>query len=95
MPQFRAHLVAWRLRLGEFWWYTLLIFAVQWAGVLFNFYTGLWLIPRFVPQADLGAILPLMQIAAFLAMPLGLSLMSVGKSFSGVVGVFRITQLYS
>jgi O-antigen/teichoic acid export membrane protein len=69
----------WRHRLGELWWYTALMFVVQVAGMGVNFYTGLWLIPRCVSQAELGAILPLTQLAAFLAVPLGMLMTPFGK----------------
>lgn len=72
-------LAGWRKRLGEFWWYALLFFLVQRVADVVNIYTGLWLIPRYVPQAELGAILPLTQVAGFLSMPLVLLLTPVGK----------------
>ena len=78
----RVRAASFRHQLGEFWWYTVLMFGVQLAGMFVNFYTGLWLIPCFVSQADLGAILPLTQLAAFLAMPLGLLMVPFGKYLS-------------
>lgn len=68
-----------RQRLGDVWWYAGLLLLMQFAVAGVNFYTGLWLIPRVVSQSELGALLPLMQIASFLATPLVLLLTPVTK----------------
>ncbi|MGN0828084.1 MAG: hypothetical protein ACI4QD_09200 [Kiritimatiellia bacterium] len=37
-----------------------------------NAFVGLWLVPRFVPEADLGALLPLTGFGAILGIPLSI-----------------------
>ena len=57
-------------RLGELWWYTLILFCVQRLGDVINVFVGLWLVPRYVPQEELGAVLPLLQVGGTLGLPL-------------------------
>lgn len=59
-------------RLGPLWWYTLLIFCAQRLTDLLNAVAGLWLIPQYVPQAELGAVQPLTQIGAMLGLPIAI-----------------------
>ena len=56
--------------LGDFWWYTFLVFVVQRFGDAINAFVGLWLVPKYVRQDELGALLPLMQVGSVLACPL-------------------------
>ena len=75
----RARLRSLRARLGEMWWYTLLMFLVQGMGYVVNIFIGLVLVPRFVPTEDLGAVTPLMSVAAFVGFPIAVALLPVGK----------------
>lgn len=59
-----------RSRLGDFWWYTALQFGAARCGDLINAFIGLWLVPKYVGMAELGAVLPLAYFATFLAMPI-------------------------
>ena len=59
-----------RVRLGDFWWYSLIIFLANRAADLLNAFVGLWLVPHYVPPSELGAVLPLTNYAAFLAFPM-------------------------
>ena len=34
-----------------------------------NVFVGLWLVPKYVPPDELGAVMPLVQFANFLAIP--------------------------
>ena len=68
-----------RQRMGVFWWYFALFFVAQQSGSLINFYTGMFIIPHLISQDELGAILPLMQVASFFAMPLALFQTPVSK----------------
>ncbi len=61
-----------RERLGDLWWYTLLLFAAQRLGDVINMFVGLWLVPRYVPQSELGAVLPLSQFVSFIGIPLAI-----------------------
>ena len=56
-------------RLGDFWWYSLMIFMAARAADALNVFVGLWLVPKYVPASELGAVQPLMQFANFLAVP--------------------------
>ena len=65
----RDKLKALHARMGDFWWYSLLLFcACRFADVL-NAFVGLWLVPKYVPPSELGAVMPLTNFAAFLALP--------------------------
>jgi O-antigen/teichoic acid export membrane protein len=59
-----------KARLGDLWWYTFLLFCAQRVGDAINLFIGLWLVPHYVPQAELGAVLPLAQIGNVLGLPL-------------------------
>jgi O-antigen/teichoic acid export membrane protein len=60
--------------LGPLWWYAAVMFFVQRVGDVINLYTGLWLVPLWVPPAELGALLPLGQIGGMLGLPLAILL---------------------
>lgn len=55
---------------GDLWWYTILLFVAQRFGDVINMFVGLWLVPHYVSQSELGAVLPLTQAVNFIAMPL-------------------------
>lgn len=57
-------------RLGDFWWYSLLMFAALRFGDVVNAYVGLFLVPKYVGQEDLGAVLPLTQFATSVGAPM-------------------------
>ena len=56
-------------RIGDFWWYSLMLFVACRAADLLNAFVGLWLVPKYVDPSELGAVLPLTQFANFLAIP--------------------------
>ena len=56
-------------RMGDFWWYSLMIFCACRAADLTNAFVGLWLVPKYVDPSELGAVMPLTQFANFLAIP--------------------------
>ncbi len=60
-------------RLGDLWWYTILMFAAQRFGDAINLFVGLWIVPKFIPQSELGAVMPLTQFAAFVGVPLSVA----------------------
>lgn len=47
----------------------MLFCACRFADVL-NAFVGLWLVPKYVPPSELGAVMPLVQFANFLAIPI-------------------------
>jgi len=61
-----------KARLGELWWYTIVLFITQQLGVVISAFIGLWLVPKYVPQEELGAVLPLTSIGGLLGLPLSI-----------------------
>ncbi len=59
-------------RCGDLWWYALLLFVAQRFGDAINMFVGMWLVPKYVPQNELGAVLPLMSFVGFIGLPLAL-----------------------
>jgi len=57
-------------RLGDFWWYSLMVFCAARVADCMNVFVGLWLVPKYVDPADLGAVMPLTQFAGCLAIPI-------------------------
>jgi len=68
--------------LGELWWYTLVLFVVQQLSAIINAVIGLWLVPKYVPHQELGAVLPLTSVGAVLALPLAILVMPFLKFLS-------------
>jgi len=82
----RSAIERFRARCGDFWWYSLLLFAATRVGDLINAFIGLWLVPKFVSAEELGAVLPLTQFAATLALPISV----FGTSFMKFVNVLAV-----
>lgn len=61
-------------RLGPVWGPAALLFVAMRFTDVVNAFVGLFVVPRYVPQADLGAVLPLTQFAAVISMPLAIAL---------------------
>lgn len=59
-------------KIGVLWWYTIIMFCVQRLGDVINMILGLWVVPRYVSQDQLGAVLPLVQVGSVLGLPLGI-----------------------
>ena len=57
-------------RLGDFWWYSLMLFCAMRAADALNVFVGLWLVPKYVEPSELGAVMPLTQLANFFAIPI-------------------------
>ena len=94
-------------RLGDFWWYSLMLFCASRAADLLNAFVGLWLVPKYVDPSELGAVQPLTQFANFLAIPVAafantfrneLTRLSIGKEFGKLKtlmrGVFAATAVF-
>lgn len=73
------HLEQFKARLGPMWWYAAILFAVQRFGDVINVIIGLWLVPRYIPPAELGAVLPLAQVGGLLGLPMAILLLPFGK----------------
>ena len=85
-------------RLGDFWWYSLMLFCACRAADLLNAFVGLWLVPKYVDPSELGAVMPLTQFANFLAIPIAafantfrneLTRLSIGKEFGKLKTLMR------
>ncbi len=76
MPSAAARL---RQRLGPVWGAAFALFVAQRFGDAINAFVGIWLVPRYVPADELGAVLPLAQVSAFVAMPLAILLTPYAK----------------
>ena len=61
-----------RNRLGEFWWASLIFFIALRFGDAINAFTGLYVVPKFVSQDELGALLPMLNFTTFLSLPLSI-----------------------
>ena len=57
-------------KLGDFWWYSLMLFCAMRAADCLNVFVGLWLVPKYVEPSELGAVMPLTQLANFFAIPI-------------------------
>jgi O-antigen/teichoic acid export membrane protein len=55
--------------MGDFWWYSLMLFVACRAADLMNAFVGLWLVPKYVDPSELGAVMPLANFANLLALP--------------------------
>ena len=88
-----------RMRIGDFWWHSLLIFLACRSGDAIQAFIGLWLVPRYVPQSELGATLPILQMASAVGLPLAifvipfsrwLTIFSVRNEFGKVKRLMQI-----
>lgn len=59
-------------RVGDFWWYSLMIFVACRSGDAIQAFIGLWLVPKYVGPEELGAVLPLQQLAGLFSVPLAI-----------------------
>ena len=66
-------------RFGDFWWYSLLLFVAFRCGDVINAVVGLWLVPKYVPQSDLGAVVPLLQVTAAFGLPISILVVTFTK----------------
>lgn len=58
-----------RARLGDFWYYTLMLFVACRVADVLNFFVGVWLVPKYVNPEELGAVMPLASFATLLVVP--------------------------
>ena len=59
-------------KLGDLWWYSLMIFIACRSGDVIQAFIGLWLVPKYVGTEELGAVLPLQQLSGLFAVPLAI-----------------------
>lgn len=72
------------VKLGDLWWYTILLFIVNRFGDVINMFVGLWLVPKYVPAEELGAVMPITQFISLIGLPLGV----VAIPFMKYLGVY-------
>ena len=58
--------------MAPFWKSAALLFVALRFGDLVNFVTGVWLVPKFVGPSELGAVMPLVQAAGLLSLPVSI-----------------------
>lgn len=73
-----------RSRIGEFWWYSIILFMAMRSADLLNLFVGVWLVPKFISPDELGAVLPLASFAALLATPVSAFAMSFMKEITSL-----------
>lgn len=66
----RDTITALHSRLGDFWWYSVMLFCAYRAADVLNAFVGLWLVPQYISPEELGAVLPLANFANMLALPM-------------------------
>ena len=59
-------------RLGDFWWWSICLFVALRIGDVINAVVGLWLVPKYVGQEELGAVLPLLQVSSVFGLPISI-----------------------
>ncbi len=59
-------------KIGDLWWYSAIIFVACRSGDVIQAFIGLWLVPKYVGQEELGAVLPLQQLCGLFAVPLAI-----------------------
>ena len=69
-------------RLGDFWWYSIMLFCACRAADVLNAFVGLWLVPKYVDPSELGAVMPLTQFSGFLALPVTIFSMTFMKEMT-------------
>ena len=69
-------------KLGDFWWYSLMLFCACRAADVLNAVVGLWLVPKYVGPSELGAVMPLTSFAGFLALPVSVFAMAFAKEMT-------------
>lgn len=68
-----------RTRLGPLWWYSGLLFIAMRLSDAVNAFIGIWLVPKYIPQDELGAVLPLTQVGSVLGLPMAILLVPFTK----------------
>ena len=94
-------------KLGDFWWYSIMLFCACRVADMLNAFVGLWLVPKYVAPSELGAVMPLTNFANLLALPAAafantfrneVSRLSVNREFGKLKtlmrGVFATTAIF-
>lgn len=70
-------------RLGPFWWHSALMFGASRIGDVLHMAVGLFLVPLYVPEEQLGAVLPLLSLGAFFSVPLTAAARTTARYVTG------------
>lgn len=57
-------------KLGDLWWYSAMIFLACRSGDVIQAFIGLWLVPKYVGEGELGVVMPLQNLTCFFAAPI-------------------------
>ncbi|MBQ6457397.1 MAG: polysaccharide biosynthesis C-terminal domain-containing protein [Kiritimatiellae bacterium] len=79
-----------RARFGDLWWWSAIIFLACRSGDAIQAFAGLWLVPKMVGEAELGAALPLLQFSSVFALPLSI----VTIPFSRWLSIYSVRGEY-
>lgn len=91
----KKSLSALHARLGDFWFYSLMLFCALRFGDVLNAFVGLWLVPKYVDPSELGAIMPLTTLALAIALPANAFAMTFSKEVNALATRGRFGQLKS
>ena len=80
-------------KLGDFWWYSLMLFVACRAADCLNVFVGLWLVPKYVEPSELGAVMPLTQLANFFAIPIAVFASTFRNELTSLVVNRRFGQM--
>lgn len=86
----KALLDKFHARLGDLWWYSLMIFIACRSGDVIQAFIGLWLVPKYVGPNELGAVLPLQQLSGLFAVPLAI----IATVFAKYVNIYATRGEY-
>ncbi len=75
-------------RLGPFWWHSAVMFVASRMSDVLHIVVGLFLVPLYVPEEQLGAVLPLLQLGAFFGVPLKAAAKTTARYVTG----FRVSE---
>ena len=71
-------------QIGDFWWYSLMIFVACRTGDAIQAFIGLYLVPKYVGTEELGAVMPLQSLATLFSAPLAV----IATVFAKYVNVY-------
>lgn len=75
-------------RLGPFWWHSAAMFLASRISDFMHIAVGLFLVPLYIPEEQLGAVLPLLQLGSFFGVPLAAAAQTTARYITG----FRVSE---
>ncbi len=82
-----------REKLGDFWFYSLLLFLAARTADAIHVFIGLYLVPKYVDASELGAVMPLTTFASLLALPAYIFATTFMKEVNALAAEGRYGQL--